>query len=311
MPADLNRTYDEVIERINHQNEEDKNLAWLTLSWITNAKRPLRPLELREALAIEPDATELDRENFLDMHSILSVCAGLVVINEEDDRVRLIHYTMQEYLEWIRERKFPRADRNIAVACIKYLLFPRHARNLRDLFTTNPFLKYAVDYGLLHARGQPEFDIKEPILSFLDQCSAWVDLWNMSHPFEQIPNPGTKPWIAAFFHLEQIVEDLADDAGFKPALYTAIQRGRTDVTRILVGQRSCIELLGEQYGSALHLAISRGTRIYCPCSQSIMPVIMVRGNYVQHYLLHMTRLHGGCSWRAASPQKAPLNMAGR
>jgi hypothetical protein len=67
MADDLDIAYDVVVNRINQQSQGDKSLAWRTLSWITHAKRPLRRAELREALAVEPGATELDPENLPDM----------------------------------------------------------------------------------------------------------------------------------------------------------------------------------------------------------------------------------------------------
>ncbi|KAJ7144587.1 hypothetical protein C8R44DRAFT_576121, partial [Mycena epipterygia] len=80
MPNDLEHTYNEIVDRIDRQPDEHKKIAWLTLSWITNAKRPLNSSELREALAVEPGAKELDPETLLDMDTILSVCTGLVVL---------------------------------------------------------------------------------------------------------------------------------------------------------------------------------------------------------------------------------------
>ncbi|KAJ7088325.1 hypothetical protein C8R44DRAFT_531415, partial [Mycena epipterygia] len=94
LPQDLNGTFDEVVHRINRQSEEEKKLAWLALSWVTNARRPLEPSEVTVALSVEEGATELDAENLLDTETILSVCAGLVTISEEDNKVRLIHYTI-------------------------------------------------------------------------------------------------------------------------------------------------------------------------------------------------------------------------
>ncbi|KAJ7869388.1 hypothetical protein B0H13DRAFT_2253758 [Mycena leptocephala] len=117
MPDDLDSTYDEVVARINQQSRDDKELAWLSLSWITHAKRPLRRSELQEALAVEPGLAELDPENLLDTDSILSVCAGLVVIHEEDDTIRLVHYTMQNYLEQRQTKEFPHASTNITMTC--------------------------------------------------------------------------------------------------------------------------------------------------------------------------------------------------
>ncbi|KAJ6594719.1 hypothetical protein B0H19DRAFT_860962, partial [Mycena capillaripes] len=79
LPKDLDRTYNEAMERIEHQNEDDRQLAHLVLTWVAYAVRPLLVNELREALAIEPEANSVDPDNLLDTDTILSVCAGLVV----------------------------------------------------------------------------------------------------------------------------------------------------------------------------------------------------------------------------------------
>ncbi|KAJ7088301.1 hypothetical protein C8R44DRAFT_861679 [Mycena epipterygia] len=264
LPRDLSGTFDEVVHRINRQSEEEKALAWLALSWVTNARRPLEPSEFRLALAVEEGTTELNPENLLDTETILSVCAGLVIINKEDNKVRLIHYTIQDYLERIQDQEFPRARSKITATCITYLLFdafPRHdigAARCKYLFSTYPLLEYAVNYTLIHAQGQPEYDIKETILSFLDQCSGWVELWNRTHRLERIPPSGTRVWIAAFFDLRQITECLMPGRRVESrAVYMALVRGHKDVARILVGNRSYFEALGEYYGSALQFAISK------------------------------------------------------
>ncbi|KAJ7113600.1 hypothetical protein C8R44DRAFT_630940, partial [Mycena epipterygia] len=57
----LKDTYDERMHRIRSQNEDDRQLALLVLTWVAYATRPLSVAELREALAIEPDATTLDQ----------------------------------------------------------------------------------------------------------------------------------------------------------------------------------------------------------------------------------------------------------
>ncbi|KAJ7080036.1 hypothetical protein C8R44DRAFT_895528 [Mycena epipterygia] len=263
-PQGMHDTLNEVVDRINRQDEEERALAWLVLSWVTNSRRPLEPSELRVALAVQEGTTELNTENLLDTETILSVCAGLVIINKEDNKVRPIHHTIQDYLERILDREFPRARNKITATCITYLLFetfPRH--NIGDarckyLFSTNPLLEYAVNYTLIHARGQPESDIKETIISFLDQCSGWVDLWNWSHRLDRIPTSGTRVWIAAFFDLRQITECLIHDEMVEShAVYMALVRGHTEVALILVGKRSYFEALGEYYGSALQFAISK------------------------------------------------------
>jgi hypothetical protein len=49
--------------------------------------------EFGEALTIEPNATSLDPDNLVDINIVLSVCAGLIIVDEEMSVVRLIHYT--------------------------------------------------------------------------------------------------------------------------------------------------------------------------------------------------------------------------
>ncbi|KAJ7108274.1 hypothetical protein C8R44DRAFT_938293, partial [Mycena epipterygia] len=123
LPRDLDQTYDEAMQRINSQNEDDKQLAKLTLTWVAYAKRPLSVAELQEALAINPDASTLDVDELLDINIILSVSAGLIIVDEVVSVVRLIHYTTQHYFEKIQIIEFPSAHSDIASKCFAYLSF--------------------------------------------------------------------------------------------------------------------------------------------------------------------------------------------
>ena len=66
--------------------------------WVSNAERPLRIDELRHALAVEIGATDFDLENVPPQDTVLGSCLGLAVVDKETSQVRLIHYTLQEYL---------------------------------------------------------------------------------------------------------------------------------------------------------------------------------------------------------------------
>jgi hypothetical protein len=65
----------------------------------------------------------LNGDNFYDVEDIISVCAGLVTIDEESNIIRLVHYTTQEYFEHIRLEWNPRAPEEIASICLTYLAF--------------------------------------------------------------------------------------------------------------------------------------------------------------------------------------------
>ncbi|KAJ7453166.1 hypothetical protein FB451DRAFT_1565719 [Mycena latifolia] len=265
MPGDLDSSYDEVVGRINRQSADDRKLAWRTLSWVTNAKRPLRPSELREALAVEQRTTKLDRDNLLDIDTVLSVCAGLVVINEADRRLRLIHYTMQSYLDRVQGTAFPHAATEITLACITYLSFDTLSQNVHDpmnLFHQHSFLDYAVEYCLAHARGRPESDIKDTILSFLAKSSVWWKLWHWKHSYEKHRNSAAKLWIAAAFHLSEICRHLIKENDGGALLQNAAFNGLTDIVQILldngVNPNAAQPRQKAECASALQTAASRG-----------------------------------------------------
>lgn len=48
---------------------------------------------------MEIGKTELDEENLVQIEEMVSVCAGLVTIDEESKIIRLVHCTTQEYFE--------------------------------------------------------------------------------------------------------------------------------------------------------------------------------------------------------------------
>lgn len=73
-------------------------LAKEVISWITCAHRPLTTLELQHARAVVFGGSELG-DNLERIETMVSVCAGLVTINEESSIIRLFHYKTQEYFE--------------------------------------------------------------------------------------------------------------------------------------------------------------------------------------------------------------------
>ncbi|KAJ7117091.1 hypothetical protein C8R44DRAFT_983359 [Mycena epipterygia] len=164
LPKDLDRTYENAMKRIEDQNEEDREIAHSVLTWVANAKRLLTVRELQEALAIEPGTKFLDDDNILDIEIILSVCAGLVIVEESTSVVRLVHYTTQNYLDSIQATKFSQAQTNITRSLLTFLEFNEFADLSRynsgdgsdDDGGVNHGLIGYCQYCLVHAAGQPE-----------------------------------------------------------------------------------------------------------------------------------------------------------
>jgi hypothetical protein len=146
----LKEAYNEAIQRIKGQLPEEFELAKNVLSWITYAQRPLTTKELSHALAVEAGESELDEDNIPDVADMVSVCAGLVTVDEESNIIRLVHYTTQEYFERIRGDWNPYAQQEIASACLTYLSFETFRtgscpsnEGFEHRLTRNPFLDYA------------------------------------------------------------------------------------------------------------------------------------------------------------------------
>ena len=94
--------------------------------------------ELGEALAIEAGEKDFDPEGIPNIHDALNACAGLLIIDEaeeegdDDDhddeedngpKVRLVHYTAQDYLDKLLQTRFTGAHARIAGDCITYLSY--------------------------------------------------------------------------------------------------------------------------------------------------------------------------------------------
>ncbi|KAJ5765777.1 hypothetical protein N7520_005336 [Penicillium odoratum] len=165
--------YDEALERIRGQAPACQETAEWTLKWITFAKRQLSVQELLHALAVEVGETEFDERNIPRKAHILSICAGLVTIDEESDVIRLVHYTTQEYFERTRDKLFVNAEADITKVCVSYLSFRPFdsgpCRKWNDFVArleVNRLYGYCADHWGDHARGASS--ICPEIIEFLN-----------------------------------------------------------------------------------------------------------------------------------------------
>jgi hypothetical protein len=137
LPQDIFSQYDDSIQRIRSQGIERAKTAMNTLLWITQARRPLTIAELQCAIAsldLELGDETLDEAEYYTDHTvILAVCAGLIVLDEQTNVVRLVHYTADEYFKDRQAVLF--ADQyKIPRACLLYLLL--------DVFSSGPCSSY-------------------------------------------------------------------------------------------------------------------------------------------------------------------------
>jgi hypothetical protein len=172
LPNSLRDSYDVAMQRIESQNDEDRQTARSAIVWVANAKRPLTVSELQTALAIEPYARRVDKENVLDIEIILAVCAGLVIVDEKLSVVRLVHHTTQEYLDSIQAERFPDAQTEITRTLLTFLAFDGFPDSCRTVWELPPLIEYS-QYCLVHAVGKPESQVRNMLVEFLGRAFRW------------------------------------------------------------------------------------------------------------------------------------------
>lgn len=99
IPGGLKNAFRLMLERIKNQEDDVSENAINVLQWVFLSERPLSIKELQHALAVEPGDSQLDRENFPDVNSLLHDCLGLVVIHKGTSILRLVHKSLQDYMQ--------------------------------------------------------------------------------------------------------------------------------------------------------------------------------------------------------------------
>ncbi|KAL4903023.1 hypothetical protein BDW74DRAFT_180313 [Aspergillus multicolor] len=258
--------YRTAMERIEGQVPDQREMAKQVLSWITCAG-PLTTRELQHALAVEIGQTKLDETNISDVEDIVLVCAGLVIVDEQSNIIRLVHYTAQEYFERTWTEWFPDAQKNIAATCITYLSFDfgedQHGfltdsqpKKQAGLFDRYPLYRYAAQNWGRHG----PIDSLNPlvVLEFMENKtnvlrSAQVLLEDKTWP---VPTDLHGIHLASYFGLEDAVcrliaegrhVDMVDSLGRSPLSWAAAE-----------GHESLVELLLQHKAATVDLKDANG-----------------------------------------------------
>jgi ankyrin repeat protein len=245
------------MDRIEGQLKDQEELAKQALSWITCAKRPLSTTELQHALGVEMGETELDPDNIPLVEDIVSVCAGLVTLDEESNVIRLVHYTTQEYFGRTWKRWFPGAQADIRDVCATYLSFSSFKdgacstdADFEERLRLNQLYDYAAHYWGEHARvaggiSQVALDLltSDSLLEAQVQALMTVKyVWSRAFYSQRFPKRMQGLLVAAYFGILEAVEtllqssdnnDLKDSFGWTP-LSLAAKNGHEAVVKMLL-----------------------------------------------------------------------------
>ncbi|KAH6844808.1 hypothetical protein B0I37DRAFT_312184, partial [Chaetomium sp. MPI-CAGE-AT-0009] len=249
--------YEDAMKRMEHQGPKSTQFAKRVISWMVCAKRQLTLSELRHALALEVGDPQLDLDNLPLPQDIVSVCAGLVTVDQGSGIISLVHYTTQEYFERTRNQWFPTADDDMAKACTTYLSFDVFQRgpcltdtDFEERLQTYPLYDYAAHFWGHHAR---EAASEDPLILEFSQSEAKTEASSQallaikdcrcSWSIRDIAARMGGLHLAAYFGLEKLVPALIGKFGVDPEdgdkrtpLSWAAQNGHESVVRLLLGE---------------------------------------------------------------------------
>ena len=289
LPEKLNDTFDDAINRTAAQPEEYSTLANQVISWIFYAKRPLQVAELREALSVEPEDMKLDRSGCHEVELSLDVCCGLVSIDEQDNVIRLVHYSFQQYLENHWETDCPSAKKGIAMSCLIYLTLDdfspeatedidRSMTEVRDVSLSTSsrwrdshrFFSYVASYWGDHVKGNLEKELEPRILRFFRKkvhllygLQEYNKLMFRTLEYDTWPHQPSPLHLTAYWGLsyttniliKQGADVYTEDAQKRTPLMCAALNGHSDVACVLLGEGADIDARDLSTATPLHAAV--------------------------------------------------------
>jgi ankyrin repeat protein len=283
LPEGLAGTYDQILQRINDQGEDDAALALEVLSWLTYVQQPITALTLQHALAIRPQDVDFDEDALIHEETLLEVCSGLVVIDPQSTIIHFVHYTTQEFFLQTRKVVFPASPLNVVTTCLTFLLFEETTKaDLPGLYTY-----VAVNWGH-HARESPETqDLVDKIVAFMqdeERLRLCVQQMSSSHSISKSSAMMSSLHLAAKFDLAMTMARLLarhssrinaqDDEGKTPLYHAAAAKNGCVVRLLLERDDVDIDLPSYFDGPPLHSAIDSG-------QQEIVKNLITRGVNVE------------------------------
>ncbi|KAI1847677.1 hypothetical protein JX265_013937 [Neoarthrinium moseri] len=243
------KTYDQKL-----YDDDFCNLLVSKIVRVAEGMRLLSSAEMLHALAIHPNTTAIDTNYCPSINMIMSICAGLVIVDEESHTVRLVHYTTQEYFDKTRATWFTDAQERITESCVTYLsyeIFDGYCETDEDFekrLVTYPFYSYASHEWSHHAGAASG---RQVIVDFLKnerrvQASSQALLskkwWSGDSGYSQrIPKGTTGLHLASRFGLTDATPglctiddvDKSDSYGQTPLSWAA-ECGHAEVVKLLL-----------------------------------------------------------------------------
>ncbi|GIZ40936.1 hypothetical protein CKM354_000425600 [Cercospora kikuchii] len=294
----LPQTLDEIYERILVGISDDYHRdAIAMLRLLAFSESPLTLAELGEITIIDWTGDgHVDTEDRPGLEDPLEILAGLVTVYKAEEwdvlsrdrilieRVRLAHFSVQEYLESTRiiqsrakgfHLEKGREHRVLTHSCLAYLTYYSgcdERLSQRQDTVTFPLLRYTANSWFYHFRLQQPSDVARELRFLFDQ--RIVEHWAVMSTVEGGDNGlgslegsvGSGLYYASLLGLEVIVHELlkgsanpnAKGGYFSDALQAACIGSYERIVRMLLDAGADVNAQGGEYGNALQAASFNG-----------------------------------------------------
>ena len=282
LPQGLNDAFEETLQRIHKLPDGRRRLGLNTLMWMSHVSKPLTVIELSDALAIKLGETSLNTKYRPSQKMMVDCCLGLVTVDEESSVIRLVHYTVQEYLREHLDQTFDLGRQTIAEHLVTYLLTEPFAHgccpdefSILAVISRYPFVKYAAQRWGHHVRiANSERANKlaltllqaRPQLALSDQISHYTRSYIRYYWEAKEASSVNGLHVAAYFGLEDLAKQLLDTNVVDiysatsigtTALIHASASGHIRFLKMLIAKGADVRK-ENGYGTALHCSAESG-----------------------------------------------------
>ncbi|OHE98431.1 hypothetical protein CORC01_06222 [Colletotrichum orchidophilum] len=292
--------YQLLLNRLKEQHTSRTDLAHRTLTWLSFSARPLTLSELQGALSVGQESTSpeewvVDADRMPPPWAIQEVCMGLVIVDSDNNSVRLSHQSVAEWLVDLRQELFPSGQSYVARCCLAILMSAQSATGMAEeeraqeaQLSINSFYLYAAANWGYHFDDTMQDDLSAVVRDMLSESLRLRSIADIMHAFDGTEllsdvgsesidsNPGPENFtplhMAAYFNMAEMIQSIlagklkfqnvsnveVKDSWGRTALHVACAKNHMSSCEKLIAANANINAKDLKRRTPLYLALMYG-----------------------------------------------------